>query len=299
MRQVFDVTLQENPGLSVSRQLSKRMRVLAQYGRERARSAAYLRRSLSGTRAVSGVRQGHEALVIANGPSARRLNPGAVRTAVEEGMDVFALNAYILTDLGGLVPPTHYVLSDPSHHPAQDTELSREIWRRLDASPEITLIAPHTWYPVLVGRRPTTLYFNECGLQGWTRSISPLRPMGYIYLTAYKALAYALHLGYDSVNIIGFDNSIFMYVSVDEHNRMSVMGDTHFYSSALGSTVPGNPEFPHYPLGMADWLFDFSLCFYDLRRCFAGRPVVNLDGYSLTDAFPKATRSPLVHPDAV
>ena len=291
---MFDMTLQENPGLSISRQASKRMRVLKLYGGARLSSARYLRLALEGTRKAAGSRRESTALVVANGPSAARLDPSGVKAACESGMDVLALNAYILTDLADDIRPTHYVLSDPSHHPDADSDLAREIWRRLDARPDITVIAPHTWFPTLSDRRPSALFFNDCGLQGWTRNISPLRAMGYTYLTAYKALAFALHLGYHTVNIIGFDNSIFAHVAVDEHNRMSVAGHTHFYSGSEGSANLSSARFPSYPLGMADWLFDFSLCFYDLKRMFGEQPIVNLDPHSLTDAFRKVTESSLL-----
>ncbi len=112
-------------------------------------------------------------------------------------------------------------------------------------------------------------------------------------------MAYAVHLGYDRINIIGFDNSIFAHVAVDEANRMWVLGDTHFYSSQGGAVELAKAEISRtIPRGMADWLFDFSLCFYDLQVLFSGRPIVNLDECSFTDAFPKVRDASLIRPRA-
>ena len=284
--------IQSNPGLSISRQIVKRALILRSYGKGRWESKGYLRAALRATREAGLSRSGRKALVIANGHSASLLNISGVIEARSKGLDVYAMNSFLLSDLSKLLTPTHYVLSDPQHHPSHSGALSQNLWAALDAHPEIQLVAPHDWYPTLKERRPSSMYFNNCGLQGWTTSTSPLKAMGYIYLTAYKALAFALHLGYMRVSIIGFDNSGYLNFSVDERNEIYYGGDTHFYSR----DSPAQNFTGMYPQGMADCLFDYALCLLDLERCFKLAPIVNLDLSSRTSAFPKEADAHLIQP---
>ena len=285
--------IQSNPGLSLSRQALKRLRILHGFSRQKWDSKGYFRDALSGTRELGRSREGREALVIANGHSTNRLNVDGVLEAMNVGMDVYGLNLYLLSELGRRVTPTHYVLSDPLHHPDHSDDLAKNLWVALDKHPEVQLVVPHDWHPALKERRPSSLYFNNCHLQGWTKNNSPLKAMGYIGLTAYKALAFALHLGYARVNIIGFDNSNYLNYRVDESNEIYFEGDTHFYAS---NSVAVNVS-RMYSQGMADCLFDYSLCLLDLERCFKDSPIVNLDLQSLTRAFPKEADVRLVLPN--
>jgi len=279
--------IQSNPGLSISRQAVKRFHILYGFGRARWAAKSYFGTALGGIRNAAQSRVGREALVIANGHSTSNLDPHKMSKAIKGGLDVFALNSFLLSDLARQITPSHYILSDGAHHPDVESDLSSAVWNVLDAHPEIQLITPHGWYPTLRARRPSTIYFNDCGLEGWTKNISPLRPRGYISLTAYKALALAIHLGYERIHIIGFDNSNYLNYQVDESGRIFYGGDTHFYSA----DSPVTDASDMYPQGMADCLFDFSLCLLDLERCFGHAPIYNLDLGSNTRAFTKIADS--------
>jgi hypothetical protein len=127
-----------------------------------------------------------------------------------------------------------------------------------------------------------TLYFDDSGLEGWTKNISPLRPRGYLALTAYKALAFASFLGFNRIYIIGIDNTMFRSIAVDDKNRL-IQYPNHFFSQgAVTTDISGM-----YPNGMSDYFRDMSLCFSSLTKYFSHLPVVNLDEDSLVDCFPK------------
>jgi len=280
-------SIQVNPGLSVSRQAAKKLFVLYGYGRSRWAANGYLGSALSNMREEAGSRNGREAIVIANGHSTNQLDPDRVSEALNTGLDVFAVNSFLLSDLSRRITPSHYVLSDGFHKPDTGDDLSMRLWEVLDANPQIQLLAPHTWYPILRDRRPSTMYFNDCGLEGWTKNISPTKPRGYLTLTAYKALSIAIHFGYERIHIIGFDNTNYLNYHVNESGRISFGGDTHFYSA-------GSPDVDAsdmYPQGMADCLFDYSLSLLDLERCFGHAPIYNLDVNSNTRAFAKIVDS--------
>ena len=109
-----------------------------------------------------------------------------------------------------------------------------------------------------------------------------MKPRGYLSLTAYKALAVSIYLGYKEIFILGIDNTMYQTVDVDQDNLIHLDGN-HFYED-LSKESSGT----FYPSGMADLFYDYSLCFLDLRRCFGKQSnVTHLDPYSKVDAFRK------------
>jgi hypothetical protein len=279
-----------NPGLSISRQAARKLFILYTFSKSRWAARGYLGHALSGIQELTQSKLGGEALIIANGHSVNQLNVEGVSEAVKNGLDVFALNSFLLSYLAAYVKPSHYVLSDPLHRLESDRDFSKRIWHELDAHPEIQLFTPHTWYSTLKDHRPFTMYFNDCDLEGWTKNISPLKPRGYLTLTAYKALALAIHLGYARIYIIGFDNTNYLNFYVNDSGRIFYGGDTHFYSA----DSPPIDVSDVYPQGMADCLFDHSRTLLDLERCFGHTSVINLDLNSSTSAFTKFADSRFV-----
>jgi len=152
--------------------------------------------------------------------------------------------------------------------------------------------SPFSWFHIIQADSELStraLYFDDSGLEGWTKNISPLRPRGYIPLTAYKALAFANYLGFQRINIIGIDNSMFRTVAVDTENRL-IQYPNHFFEK--GAVTTDISYF--YPTGINDYFRDMSLCFGSLASYFVGLPIVNLDGESLVDCFSKDTSSQLL-----
>jgi len=133
------------------------------------------------------------------------------------------------------------------------------------------------------------LYFDDNGLEGWTKNISPIRPRGYLALTAYKALAFASYLGFNRIYIIGIDNSMFRSIAVDEKNRLVQYPNHFFEQGAVTSDISDL-----YPKGMSDYFRDMSLCFSSLSKYFSHLPIVNLDENSLVDCFIKESSSSLL-----
>jgi len=277
--------VQHNPGFSITQQILKRLWIDYGYLQDRWKSRSFLNASLSGIRAFAGFGIGREAIVIANGPSVNDLNLKRVGRGKSSDIDVFAVNSFLLTDLAKTISPTHYLLSDPSHSPHETNDTARQLWEELDRTPEIQLFAPHSWYPFLRERRPDALYFNDCGREGRTTNISPLKARGYISLTAYKALAAAVHLRYDKIFVIGFDNTFHLSCRLDEGGRTLYGGSTHFYSEES----PDLDASEVYPQGMADALFDSALSILELQRCFSLPNILNLDKNSNTLAFQRFT----------
>ena len=99
-------------------------------------------------------------------------------------------------------------------------------------------------------------------------------------MTLYKALALAIHMRYKEIYLIGMDNTYCRDVFCDNKNhifrRERHAGESD-YLIDITQLVPS----------MDIQMQDIFNLFYDLRRCFLGSNVLNLDCYSLTDVFPK------------
>ena len=254
----------------------------------------FRRRALRPLRVLGKLGQSNDALVIGNGPSVQTLNWATVVGAQDKGMAVFAINYFPLSPEFKLVQPNYLVLSDPIMKP-NSTGDSRnvDLWSSIQNTSTMKLIVPLSWYRVMKAQNSLSnnvLYFDDSGLEGWTRNISPLRARGYLALTAYKAIAISIFLGFKETKIIGVDNSMFQTISVDADNRL-IQQPNHFFTK--GGKMSDLTAF--YPKGISDYFYDVSLCFYFLRRCFVGQSVSNLDPHSLVDAFPKSSSSNLTN----
>ena len=262
-----------NPGLSVTTQAIKRVQILRVFGVSRVRSASYIRPALQKLRSLKGSALGRRAVIAANGHSSSTLDSKKLAHEIRNGLDFFAMNSFFDSKLASEITPTHFVLSDGAHHPNFGSHLGSRVWKKLEDSPGVQVIVPHHWYPSLRDKWPDVTFFNDLGLEGWTRNISPTRPRGYVSLTAYKALAVALHLGYSEIFIIGFDNTGFRNFTVGAGGEILYGGATHFYSS----NTPQRDLSGEFPQGFPDVLFDYSLAMLDLDRFFLDPRIVNLD----------------------
>jgi hypothetical protein len=166
------------------------------------------------------------------------------------------------------------------------------MWKRIRANPPGKLVVPVSWFKIMTSESEIAsqiLYFDDSGLEGWSKNISPLRPRGYLALTAYKALAFASFLGFNRIYIIGIDNSMFRSIAVDEQNRLMQYPNHFFEQGAVTTDVSAM-----YLNGMSDYFRDMSLCFSSLSKYFSHLPIFNLDEDSLVDCFPKESTSSLL-----
>jgi hypothetical protein len=282
-----------NPNWSVGRLCLIRCRVLVEYLTKHLLYARFHHRALRATRRFRGAGSGNRALVIANGPSAGSLDLDRVAEEQKQGLCVFAINYYPLSEAAEKVKPDFLVLSDPVTRLSNTTdERTRLLWKSVRQETQTRLLVPTSWYQDLEaddGLLARAIFFNDIGLEGWTKNISPLRARGYLALTAYKALAFALFMSFDSVYIIGVDNSMFRTIGVTRENRL-IQGAHHFFAAGGIETDVSD----HFVNGIGDYFRDVSLCFSSLARSFSGSPVVNLDPQSLVDCFPKDSDNPLI-----
>lgn len=273
------------PGLAISRLATIRMRIVAEWTVKFFISVSYRRRALGPTRKAQGSKNQKIALVVGNGPSVEKLNWEQIALKKKLGLELFVVNYFPLSPNYVICQPDYLVLSDPKTKPEFPDPRNAMLWKKIRSDDFLRIIVPISWYPTM--RLDETIagrifYFDDSGLEGWTKNISPTRARGYIALTAYKALAMSIYFGYKRSYVIGIDNSMFKNIVVNEQNEL-IENPNHFFSQ--GGIVRNVGA--QYPNGIADYFNDMALCFYSLRQCFVDKGIINLDMESLVDCFEK------------
>jgi hypothetical protein len=277
-----------SPNLSVVRLFVQKMSVLFSYAHQRLLNIKNFNDSLARMKGSKGSKNSRVALIVANGPSASKIDWQSVRDRkVHQDLDLYLINyAPLDASYKEFIDMIDFlVLSDPEMHPNSSSTKNLRNWERIKEIPNAKLISPTHWHfsiPDLACEKLECLHFNDFSLEGISNNVSPLRGRGYSSLTAYKALSCAIYFGYKRILIIGFDNSGFKDITVDSDLNLlqlpgHALGD---YSKAWDCTS-------HYPGGIGDFLYDYSELFLSLRRCFSSFNVTNLGLDSEVDAFPK------------
>ena len=240
------------------------------------------------TRALRNSKAASQALVLGNGPSLAKLN---AKMVTQKNPDIWVVNDFYKVKQAADLRVTHYVLSDGAYFAGLPNEISSKLKPVLDyaQSKNATLILPH-WAKELQISRVTPLkifYYDDRGLSAWSKNTTPVKPRGYLGLTLYKGLGFALYLGYKKVFILGMDNSEFLNYGSNEANQL-LHYDNHAYQDSNIAYDMSNL----YLDGMASAFSSLSHNFGDLLK-FKG-PIVNLDVQSLTTRFPKEANHPWV-----
>ncbi|WOQ70011.1 hypothetical protein RYJ27_01915 [Microbacterium limosum] len=193
---------------------------------------------------------------------------------------MISLNHYALSDLAALVPD-YYVLADPQFF-GEIGPREAAVWEYLGSHTRITVFVPNGYEVPPSFPLSRIIRFNNLGLDGFSRNISPLRPRGFLSMTAYHALSVAGFLGFSRILIVGIDNDRFRALALTEDRAAGILPH-HFFTNGPASVqrldwlVGGVPAF----------FEDVARLFGDLWL-FADLPIENLDPETLVDAFPIA-----------
>ncbi len=240
------------------------------------------RDELKRTKELKNTKKGKKCFVFANGPSMNLLDIKKIEKYQKTGFDVICVNSYIISDMAMTVVPNYYVLSDPVSFGASENVASDDVMdaqkRQIERLNELKI-------PVFIPAQFPPDLLNQCYMfndfeNRFTNNINPMKPRGYLSMTAYKALAIVCHLGYDTIYLCGFDNDYFKTISVDENNDIYYV-DKHYYDKgAKYWTAPNKGK------GVGNLLWEYHLLFKDLEL-FANHNIVNLNKNSFVDAFTK------------
>lgn len=227
---------------------------------------------LKRTKELKNTKKDKKCFVLANGPSINLLNLEKIKKYQESNFDVFCVNSYISTEMAKTIVPDYYVLSDPSsfsEYAYEEIKLLKEL--------DISLFVPAQFSKL---KLINNYYIFNDFENRFSRNIEPTKPRGYRTMTAYKALAIACFMGYDTIYICGFDNDYFKTISVDENNDIYIF-DKHFYDSGL--KVKSSPAVGK---GMGDLMWEYYRLFKNLEL-FTHHNIINLNKNGLIDTFSK------------
>ena len=227
-----------------------------------------------------------KALVIGNGPSQGFLDEDMLTDFKRNGGEIFVINFWCANESLSKVIPTYLVISDPetlnSSCEAHLRDKNQHLLDYLKTNNTIQVICPLSRCAELGLKlgNDRIIGFVDNELRMWSSNISPLYPRGYLSMTLFKALAMALWLGHEKIYLIGMDNTYQRNTYCDSDNKIL----NHEVHSGIDSSICDQSS--AYEC-MGDLLVDLSHIFYDARK-FKNPRILNLDPYSLTDAFAKA-----------
>ena len=242
---------------------------------------------LNRTKNLKGIHSNDSAFVFANGPSVNLLDPVKINLYKNIGYSVFGINSYISTEFGEKVIPDYYVVSDPAHFgihfydipEKRKKEIANDMEKIIDHN--ISLFAPSSLYKRI--KYKNIFPFNDSENIFSNNAVNILHPRGYVSMTAYKALAAACYLGFKKIYVCGFDNNYFKNIEVDQENNM-FYPDDHFYHQDRNTKM--HKVHPLEGRTLGEFLFNHHFLFKQLEK-FKKYPIINLDKFSLVDAFSK------------
>lgn len=237
------------------------------------------RDNLKRTKELKSTKKGQKCFVFANGPSMNLLDVKKIEKYQKTGFDVICVNSYILSDMAKTVVPNYYVLSDPTYFGHSQNVIDSEK-RQIAKLIELNILV---FIPAQFSNQ--NLFKHNCIFNDlenrFTINIDPTRPRGYPSMTAYKALAIACHLRYDSIYICGFDNDYFKTITVDENNDLYYI-NKHYYDNGIKRKIA-----PNVGEGLGNYLWEHHLLFKGLEL-FNHHNIINLNNNGLVDAFSKS-----------
>jgi hypothetical protein len=237
---------------------------------------------------------GKIAFVFASGPSINKLNPDKIRKVCKDiNGEILCVNYFINSEFAKVTGMDYWLLSDPRHF---DLSLIDTVIAHKKATEIVknALFVPHFFMDKAIQISNLNIIpFNDIETSSiFSMNIDPCFPRSYVNMSAYKALAIAIFLGYDRIYIGGFDNTYIRDLGCDENNFI-YRRTNHFYGSQNDFLQPirdykmglGVNEKPRNR-NVAEELMAYSRLFSDLSK-FSKYDIVNLDPDSLTDTFPK------------
>lgn len=230
-----------------------------------------------------------DAIVIGNGPSQGYLDAISLAEFKSKGGEVICINFWTENEDLSKVIPTYLVTSDPiifsEKVPDHLKEKNAKLLSYMLKNVSVMIVCPLERCDQLskIFGKERILGFVDQELRMWTSNINPMYPRGYLSATLYKALAIAVWINYRKIFIIGMDNTYPRTIYCDQENKF-INHEIH------ASTKDFSSDLSNYYESVGDGLTEIAQLFYDARK-FKNEKILNLDPYSLTDAFVKMNES--------
>jgi len=231
------------------------------------------------------------AILIGNGPSQGYIDEDLLLIFKKNGGEIFSVNYWTENDSLSKCVPNYLAISDPlvlANSASELVEKNNKLKKYILENDGLKLICPvrSSYKFSNIFGNGKCIVFSDVELRAWTSNISPLFPRGYASMTLYKALAMALWFGYEKIYIIGMDNTYPRNIYCDIDNRFL---NLEIHSGSKDYVVDQSSRYST----IADGIYEISIVFRDLVKV-SNDKIVNLDRYSLTDAFRKASNQEIM-----
>jgi len=248
------------------------------------------RDELKKTKELKNTKRGKNCFVFANGPSMNLLDVEKIEGYQKAGFDVICVNSYILSDMAKTVVPNYYVLSDPvsfgvltNYSTKEKIIIDEKILKKIGETVPKKLDEMNI--PVFIPAQYSNYnlfknyyIFNDFENR-FNGNIDPTKNRGYISNTAYKALALAIYLGYDTIYLCGLDLDYFKTIVVDKNNIIQNVNVHYYDNSNRNLCIYDVPRINHS-------LWTYFLMFKHLEL-FTNPNTINLNKNGLVDVFSK------------
>lgn len=239
-------------------------------------------------------------LILGNGPSQGYISKKSLIKFKNNGNKIFVINYFLNNEIFKEVIPDFFIFSDPytlNKNTYQLKSLSKkyrlklikqnkEIFQYLKENTSIKIMCPIDNYnnsdlsKLKNSYIPTiNSYFN------FIKFDNPLLPRSYPSLTIFHAIRIALYMNFNKNYLLGMDNNHFKNIFNDKNNKVWTLESHTTSSSYWFSKSIGN-------YSVSKTLFHISTILNSASKCFKKKNIINLDIFSLTDAFKKINLPP-------
>lgn len=247
-------------------------------------------KSVMKTHAMRDAMVGKSILIVGNGPSAKTVPPKFIKDWQSGTNHLMTMNTMPFMDERDCVIPDFHVLADPKwknflkEKPAEQEAL---IYR---SNQKLIQLGVNVWVPMNWVDDPRIKpvskklsFFSTRRLGRANKPTNVLLPPNSVAWTGVRALNIAVYLGYREIYLIGFDNTHFRTLAVNEKNEV-VRNPEHFYNDQKNGYVHNN--------NLESLLFAQveALSFYrNLARLISrqGRRIYNIQKDSFIDCIEK------------
>jgi hypothetical protein len=228
------------------------------------------------------------ALVLANGPSQDLISKKELMQFINLGGKLFFVNYWFLNEKIKNIIPNFLVISDikiikskNKFFKENNSRLKKYILKYQNMKIICTMRMAKEIKKIINPNR--IICFCDSELNGFTSNIKPIYPRGYLSSTVYKAIAMAVWFSFKKIYILGVDNTYPKNIYVDINNQMynhEVHAGIDYKNSSLVNISDKYSS-------ISDFFYETAILFDDAKKLNINKNIINLDKYSLTDAFPK------------
>ena len=265
-------------GLSLRKDLRNLVKYLSNY-----QSFKFILRDMKG---LESKFCGATLLIVANGPSSKKLNPETIEEFRSKGGYLMTMNWAHLNPSVKSIRPDFWISAD--RRPFEDSRKGRDFQRWLGIRSGTLVFVPEIRAGLFAMLFPKHQVAAFCRLairhlrpNYWGEK--PIYPKSFLSQTGLHAIQIGVWLGFSRIFVIGFDNSFFKEVRVNRQNQLRNLV-SHAGETTREESGGGN---------LASFLASQAILFDDYLK-FSEYEIMNLDLDSFTDAFKKVPITALV-----